>query len=128
MPVSELLPPPLVLIIDDEEQIRELYRYFLERAADMIVFGASSAADALRKLERVQPDAIVLDVALPDVSGLKLLEQIKKHPTWCRIPVLILTAYDLPTEPSGAARILSKPLRPADLQAEIERVLPPRPR
>lgn len=117
---------PLVLIVDDEEEVREVYRLYLEQAGDMMVFGAASAHDALRRLERLQPDLVILDMALPDMNGLKLLAQLNRHPVFRRIPVIVLTGHDLAGIPEGAVRVFSKPLRPDDLLREVRAVLPPR--
>jgi CheY-like chemotaxis protein len=117
--MASINPTPLVLIVDDEEPVRELYRKYLELSTGMMVVGAGTAQDALDKLERVQPDVIVLDVALPDMSGLKLLDRLRSHPTCYRVPVVLLTGHDLAGKPEAAARVFSKPLRPEELEREI---------
>jgi len=117
---------PVVLIVDDEAGVRDVYRKYLEHDRQMIALDADCAEDAVRRLERVLPDVVLLDVALPDRSGLKLLEQMRRHPEWRRIPVLLLTGHDLAGLPEGAVAALSKPMRPEDVKREILAVLPPR--
>jgi CheY-like chemotaxis protein len=115
--------PALVLIVDDEDAIREVYRQYLEQTSGMLVFGAGSGEEAFRKLERLQPDIMVLDIALPDMSGLRVLERVRSHPRWRQMPVLLFTGHDLAGKPEGAVALLSKPLKPEDLRSEIEQVL-----
>jgi CheY-like chemotaxis protein len=54
--------------------------------------GARSAQECLALLDRVTPDLILLDISMPDMDGLALLEQIKQHPRWRDIPVVMMTA------------------------------------
>ena len=79
-----------ILVVDDEESIRELYRadladegYDVELAVD--------GRDALRLLDSFQPNLITLDIKLPDIDGIEVLRRIReKNPT---IPVILLTAF-----------------------------------
>ena len=69
-----------VLLVDDHAVVREGYRRLLERDVRLSVVGeASSAADTLRLDAQLQPDVIVLDIALPGVSGIEILRRILSH-------------------------------------------------
>ena len=81
----------LVMVIEDEKEIRDLLRYNLERAG----FRVASAADGEQGLERVfasRPDALVLDLMLPGRSGLEVLREVRGEATTRDVPVLVLTA------------------------------------
>ena len=124
------VPPvrPKVLIIDDEAQIRRLLRLSLEAAG----FDVSEAADGqggLTELATRRPDAVILDLGLPDLSGVEVVRQLRE---WSRVPVLVVTvraaesdkvaaldagADDYVTKPFGVAEIIAR------LRALLRRVL-----
>jgi two-component system, NarL family, invasion response regulator UvrY len=81
-----------VLLVDDHAVVREGYRRLLERDARLSVVGeASSAADTLRLDAQLQPDVIVLDIALPGVSGIEILRRLlSRRPDAC---VLMFSMY-----------------------------------
>ena len=78
---------PTILIIDDEVQIRRLLRITLETAG-MDVLEADTGRTGLGEVARRQPDAVLLDLGLPDLSGLEVLKQLRE---WSKVPVLVLT-------------------------------------
>ena len=79
-----------ILVVDDEESIRELYRADLaDEGYDVGL--AVDGRDALRLLDAFQPNLITLDIKLPDIDGIEVLRRIReKNPT---IPVILLTAF-----------------------------------
>src|SRR5262249_31271301 len=81
----------LVMVIEDEKEIRDLVRYNLERAG----FRVATAADGEAGLERAfaaRPDAVVLDLMLPGRSGLEILRELRGEPATRDVPVVLLTA------------------------------------
>jgi two-component system, NarL family, invasion response regulator UvrY len=81
-----------VLLIDDHAVVREGYRRLLERAAGLIVVGeAASMAEAMRLDAELEPDVIVLDIALPGVSGIEVLRRLIAHRPEAK--VLIFSMY-----------------------------------
>src|SRR3954471_672247 len=76
-----------ILVIDDEVQIRRLLRLTLE-AAGFAVRDAENGRLGLDEVVRRAPDLLVLDMGLPDMSGLDVLRQLRE---WSRVPVLVLT-------------------------------------
>jgi CheY-like chemotaxis protein len=81
-----------VLIVDDEEDVREFLGDVLEDAG----FNVEKAADGEEALEKVKakpPDFISLDLVMPRKSGMKLLYELRHHEKWVKIPVLIVTAH-----------------------------------
>ena len=115
-----------VLLVDDHAVVREGYRRLLERADHLIVVGeASSPAEALRLDAELRPDVIVLDIALPGVSGIEVLRRIlSRRPDAC---VLMFSMYQDGIYASralsaGALGYLSKASAP-DLMVEAVRAV-----
>lgn len=82
-----------VLLVDDHAVVREGYRLLLERAGDIHVVGeASNAADAVAMYVELQPQVVVLDIALPDVSGIEALRKLRAHDPAAR--VLMFSMYE----------------------------------
>ena len=81
-----------VLLVDDHAVVREGYRRLLERDESLVVVAeAATAADALRRDEQFNPDVVVLDIALPGVSGIEILRRIlARRPQAC---VLVFSMY-----------------------------------
>lgn len=80
-----------ILAVDDEEDILELLTYNLERE-QYKVYCATTGEDALKKVERVRPDLMILDLMLPGLSGLEITRRLKANPDTCNIPIIMLTA------------------------------------
>ena len=113
--------PELVMVIEDENEIRELVRYNLERAG----FRVNAIADGetgLQRLFEARPDALVLDLMLPGRSGLEVLREVREEPATRDLPVLILTARSAEMDKllgfdHGADDYLTKPFSPRELTA-----------
>jgi two-component system invasion response regulator UvrY len=90
--IATLRPKISVLLVDDHAVVREGYRRLLERDDSLAVVGeASTAADAIRADAELKPDVIVLDIALPGVSGIEILRRIvARRPGAC---VLMFSMY-----------------------------------
>ena len=82
-----------VLLVDDHAVVREGYRRLLERDVNLVVVGeAATAAEAIRLDAELRPDVVVLDIALPGVSGIEILRRIISHrPDAC---VLMFSMHD----------------------------------
>lgn len=80
-----------VLVIDDEARTREALTRLLAREGYQTVT-AGDGAEALRALESATPDVILLDLMMPGMDGLELLEALRRHPQWKALPVVVLTA------------------------------------
>jgi two-component system, NarL family, response regulator LiaR len=82
-----------IIIADDHAVVREGTRTLLEREEDMQVVGeASDGKEAIRLIETLKPDVVILDIAMPKLSGIEVTRQIK--PRFPSIAILILSAYD----------------------------------
>ena len=81
-----------ILIIDDEDDIREVAALSLEATADWQVFTASSGSDGIATAALILPDAILMDVMMPGMDGPTTFRQMQLSPAISHIPVLLLTA------------------------------------
>lgn len=113
-----------ILIIDDEVQIRRLLRITLD-AAGYSVIEADNGRLGLDEAARGQPDAVILDLGLPDMGGLDVLRQLRE---WSRVPVLVLTVVAGEPEKvaaldAGADDYLTKPFGAAELAARLRAIL-----
>ena len=116
-----------VLIVDDDEGMRDTLTAILKR--EFRVLKVMSGEAALPVLNRENVDLVLLDVRLPDGSGLDLVDEIAALPADRRPRIVIMSASVLPHEreaalASGANAFLGKPCRPADLVETIASLLP----
>lgn len=80
-----------VLVVDDTDSAREVAERIL-RFHGVQAVGARSGDEALSLLDSVDPDLLLLDVSMPGMDGLTLLEQLRRMPRWERLPVVMMTA------------------------------------
>ncbi|MGH7472580.1 MAG: response regulator [Candidatus Methylomirabilales bacterium] len=115
-----------ILVIDDHAIVRQGLKQILAETPDLVVTGeASSGVEALQKIRTGQWDVVVLDISLPDPSGLIVLQQIKSE--YPELPVLVLTMhaedqYAVRVLKAGAAGFLTKESAPDQLVSAIKRV------
>ena len=86
--MSDMETEPLVLVIDDEERLRGLLRIALSSAGYRVI-DASTARDGLAKAATHAPDAVLLDLGLPDGDGLDVVRALRE---WSRVPILVISA------------------------------------
>jgi CheY-like chemotaxis protein len=117
-----------ILIIDDEDDIREVAALSLETVAGWDVMTANSGAQGLARAIEQQPDAILLDVMMPGMDGPTTFRELRKNPVTARIPVVLLTAKVQSNDQRrfadlGVEAILLKPFDPLTLATQISDVL-----
>ncbi|MDQ3811627.1 MAG: response regulator [Chloroflexota bacterium] len=117
-----------ILIVDDEDDIREVAQVSLELVGQWEVMTAASGRDGIERARRAQPDAILLDVMMPDMDGPTTLAQLQADPQTRDIPVLFLTAKAQSADRTrlaqlGAAGVLTKPFDPLKLAADVAATL-----
>ena len=117
-----------ILIIDDEDDIREVAALSLESVAGWEVIKASSGAQGLARAEEHLPDAILLDVMMPGMDGPTTFRELRKNQATAGIPVLLLTAKVQGTDQRrfadlGVEAILFKPFDPLTLATQIAAAL-----
>lgn len=119
-----------LLVVDDDELLLDFLRYELERE-NFSVVTARDGHEALQRLKVVQPSAIILDGDMPGLDGLEVLRQVRAHSVMGKIPVIMLTARRQNEQivtalELGADTYVTKPFRPEELIARLERLLGPR--
>jgi CheY-like chemotaxis protein len=117
-----------ILIVDDEDDIREVAALSLESVAGWEVITASSGSQALVRAAEFQPDAILLDVMMPGMDGPTTFYELRKNPATAKIPVLLLTAKVQSTDQRrfadlGVKAVLFKPFDPLTLSSQIAGIL-----
>jgi len=117
-----------VLIVDDEDDIREVAQISLEMVAGWEVLTAASGSEGLEIASAVQPDAILLDVMMPDMDGLATFQKLQADPVIRQIPVILLTAKLQPSDRKrfselGVAGVLAKPFDPLELAGQVKDTL-----
>lgn len=115
-----------ILVVDDEESIRDLCARVLTRAG-YVVATAPSGEDAIVRLQEEAFDLMISDIRMPGISGLEVLEHAKT--TFPAIRVVLITGFGTPqtltrARQSGADRILTKPFNPMELLAAVKESLP----
>src|SRR5512146_3534660 len=105
--------PKTLLVIDDDRDIREVAKTSLELVGGFTVIVAESGPCGVAVAQEARPDAIILDLMMPDVDGQQTLAQLKQVPETARIPVIMLTAKVQANKQElvikGAAGVLVKP-------------------
>jgi CheY-like chemotaxis protein len=117
-----------ILIIDDEDDIREVAALSLETVAGWDVVTANSGAQGLLRAAEHQPDAVLLDVMMPGMDGPTTFRELRKNPATARIPVILLTAKVQSNDQRrfadlGVNAILFKPFDPLTLAQQISDAL-----
>jgi CheY-like chemotaxis protein len=118
------MQPKRILIVDDEDDIREVAALSLETMAGYQVLSANSGMAALTIAAAEQPDAILLDVMMPDMDGPSTFARLQGQAATSHIPVVFLTAKVQLSERArfaslGVAAVLSKPFDPLTLSTEL---------
>lgn len=113
-----------VLVIDDEDDIREVAQLSLEMTTGWEILTASSGAEGLAAATRDRPDAILLDVMMPEMDGPTTFLKLRENPATAEIPVILLTAKAQATDRSrfmelGVNGVLTKPFDPLALGADV---------
>jgi two-component system, OmpR family, alkaline phosphatase synthesis response regulator PhoP len=117
-----------ILIIDDEETIRTVVKFGLQLTAGWDILSASSGLVGIQLAQQHQPDAILLDVMMPDMDGVATFKALQTAATTQQIPVIFLTAKAQATEKSqlkslGVSGVITKPFNSLDLPGMIARIL-----
>lgn len=120
--------PKRILVVDDEDSIREIVQLSLEMVGGWEVCTAHCGSVGLSRAEAEQPDAILLDVMMPDMDGLTVFNHLQANQAICHIPVILLTAKAQPAEQRrflelGVKGVLAKPFDPMQLAGQVSQVL-----
>jgi two-component system OmpR family response regulator len=122
-------PSRRILVAEDDAGVRDLIRTRLN-AAGFDTHTAKNGVEALLRIGELKPDALVLDINMPEMDGFGVLEVLRDSPIEVRLPVLVLTARHAAEDVRravglGAKDYLTKPFNDAQLLARVARLLRP---
>ena len=114
------MPDPVVVLIEDEPQIRRFLRATLTSQGYRL-FEAATAADGLVEVASRQPDVVIVDLGLPDLDGLEVIRRLRE---WSKVPVIVLSARGQERDKvtaldAGADDYVSKPFGAGELLARL---------
>ncbi|WP_341739869.1 response regulator [Microcoleus sp. CAWBG640] len=117
-----------ILIVDDDEHLRELVKLCLEDLAGWNTLVAASGKECLQILETERPSAILLDVSMPGMDGIAVYDRLQSNPMTRSIPVILLTAKVLPSDRAkfakmGVTGVIPKPFSVITLKEEVAKIL-----
>ena len=124
---SERKTPPLILVVEDYDDAREMYVEYLTFTG-FRVESATNGLEAIEMTQRLKPDLVLMDLALPKLDGWEATRRLKSDAETARIPVIALTGHALAghaerAREAGCDSFITKPCVPDELVAEISRVL-----
>jgi CheY-like chemotaxis protein len=116
-----------VIIIEDEPDAAEMFAEMM-RVNGFRVLKMFSSAPAIPMITQEKPDVIILDIMMPDISGLEVLRYMRREPDLISIPVIVVSAKSMPSDiktglEAGASIYLTKPVGFLDLKQAVEQVL-----
>ena len=114
---------PSILIADDEPNQLELMAYNLKKA-DFDIYQAENGEEALEKVEELNPDLVILDWMMPNMSGIEVCRILRSKDETKKIPIIILSARSEDVDKSlgldtGADDYISKPFSPIELVSRV---------
>jgi twitching motility two-component system response regulator PilH len=123
--------PPTIYFIDDSATMREVIKIAFRRE-NFNVIACADAASALAQFEQNPPDAVITDVIMPDQDGYSVCTQIKQHPQFGKIPVVLMSGVVNKTVADKAVSVqadelIRKPFQPQELIGRVKALLNPKP-
>ncbi|GAB4490237.1 MAG: hypothetical protein Fur0016_22120 [Anaerolineales bacterium] len=120
-----------VVVVEDETDAAEMFAEMM-RVSGFRVLKSYSSAPAISMITTEQPDVVILDVMMPDVSGLEVLKFMRREPNLEHIPVIVVSAKSLPGDiqtglEAGASVYLTKPVGFLELKQAVEKALQHKP-
>ena len=116
-----------VIIVDDEPDTAEMFAEMM-RVGGYRVVKVSRGSHATQIISAEKPDIVILDVMMPDISGLEVLRFMRREPSLKKIPVILVSAKSMPTDikvgmNAGASRYFTKPVSFPDLKKAVGELL-----
>ncbi|MBU7585281.1 MAG: response regulator [Nostoc sp. TH1S01] len=117
-----------ILVVDNEQYIQEVAKICLETVAGWDVMTASSGKEGITQAQTYQPDAILLDVMMPDMDGITTFEKLQANAATKEIPVILLTAKIQASDrrryaQMGIVTAIAKPFNPLELASQVATAL-----
>ncbi len=121
------MPDPLILLVEDDSDTREMYATFLE-AMGYRVHEAADGFAALKAATCQRPDIVITDLAMPVMDGFHLTRQLRAHEATCSVPIIAVTGHGVTATPvlaqqAGCCRLFNKPFLPDELLAAVQAML-----
>ena len=118
-----------VLVVDDIPSVRFYHQYILEKSGYRYVV-ARDGSEALQKLQAEPVDLVLLDIVMPNLTGLEFIQQVRSNPAFAQLPILVISTERIGdkvrrerTAAAGPVGYAQKPLFPEIISAEIRRLL-----
>jgi two-component system, sensor histidine kinase and response regulator len=117
-----------ILLVEDNDDSREVYRKMLERFGHTVV-EATNGKEAIKFAIKQNPDMIIMDLSMPEVDGFQAASALRSIKTFSRTPILAITAYPQShwrdkSEDVGCDGFLQKPFTHQDLSAALDKLIP----
>jgi CheY-like chemotaxis protein len=117
-----------ILVIEDEDGLREIIQFSLEAVAGWEVLSAASGREGIAIAQTELPNAILLDVMMPDMDGIETLKHLQRDTRTERIPTIFLTAKARGSEQQqfldlGVLGVITKPIKAQDLVEQIRAIV-----
>ncbi|RMF45050.1 MAG: response regulator [Anaerolineae bacterium] len=118
---------PVIVIVEDEPDTAEMFAEMM-RLSGYQVHKCHGGTRGIELITRHRPDAVILDIMMPDVSGLDVLRYMQREPELRNIPVVVVSAKSMPTDireglEAGAAMYLTKPVGFDELRSAVDNVV-----
>lgn len=119
---------PKILLIDDDPEIQDVTQVTIRKIAGWSVITAMTGTEGISKAKTEAPDAIILDISMPDLDGFQVFERLQSDPLTRSIPVVLLTAKALPSDrrrfaTMGVSGVITKPFDPVAICHQVARFL-----
>lgn len=116
-----------VIVVEDEPDAAELFAEMM-RVSGFRVFKTYSSTPAISLISKERPDAVILDIMMPDISGLEVLRFMRRDPQLRDTPVIVVSARSMPSDikeglEAGATIYLTKPVGYLDLKKSVDQVM-----
>jgi two-component system, cell cycle response regulator DivK len=117
----------LVLLVEDNDDSRELYRHMLEKLGHKVI-EATNGKEALKVAIKQSPEIVIMDLSMPEVDGFQATSALRSIKTFSRTPILAITAYPKShwqdkAEDAGCDAFLQKPFTHEDLSAALDKLI-----
>lgn len=117
-----------ILILENDYSNRILFSDYLEHCG-YSVYPLADEQKIFAKLEDFEPHVVILNLRMPTVDGFTIIGQLRTHPRWHRLPILVVSGYTSSSDQQkafqvGADAYLTKPVLPQDLSAAVARLIP----
>ncbi|MEQ1930455.1 MAG: response regulator [Parvularculaceae bacterium] len=127
MEKPDFAPRRKILIVEDNELNMKLFHDLLEAHGYQTIL-ARNGADALRLAAETRPDLIIMDIQLPEISGLQVTKELKANPSLAKIPVIAVTAFAMKGDEEriragGCEDYIAKPISVAGFLDKVKRHL-----